>query len=203
MKVILQLSDGREMIVSEVKNIYILEDDLESNQNETEISEKPTEGKWFKVNPLAIDKTLFKEERVSSRQESIRLLILDAFEELKKNLKYAKPFKTMMPQKTWDRKTVKELKELASNLGNHNADWVEQAFEWAQRIANGESWEDVCDKKDTANWYRLIVWKDGYTRIIYGARECDDNNRATYISRYGYREYYSMSYTVPLVVSYE
>ena len=30
------------------------------------------------------------------------------------------------------------------------ADWVEQAFEWAQRISNGESWKTICNDADTA-----------------------------------------------------
>lgn len=45
--------------------------------------------------------------------------------------------------------------------------WVQQAFEWAQRISNGESWEDVCNKEGNIKYERLIIWKneDEYAAI--------------------------------------
>lgn len=119
---------------------------------------------------------------------------------------YGRSFKTMMPEKTWDSKTVFELKKMACQLGDHNANWVEQALEWAQRIANGESWEAICYDVDTANWYRLVVWKYGYTRRVGGSSvDCDkyifytascvhDNNLDDYDHPYN---------TVPLVVLYD
>lgn len=136
-----------------------------------EIAKVPTQGKWFEVNPLAIDQELFEWEREDKSQEITRQYILDAFVEVLNNPKYAKPFKTMFPEKTWTTKRTKELRELASKMGNHNADWVEQALEWAQRIHNGESWEDICNKPDTAKWFRVIVWKDGFMRFVGGSKE--------------------------------
>ena len=176
---------------------------LQVNGQTEQFAEKPTEGKWFKVNPLAINQQLFKRKRSDYQQEQTRQLILKAFEEMKNNPKYAKPFKTMMPEKTWESKTVGELKELASKLGDHNADWVEQALEWAQRIANGESWEKICNRSDMANWYRLVVWKNGDTRLVGGSRKVDFYNSASGVSSFSYHGDVNVDYAVPLVVLYK
>lgn len=162
----------------------------------------PKEGKWFKVNPLAIDVEIFEFSRQDSKQEFLRQIILDAFVEVQNNPKYAKPFKTLIPNKNWAIKDIDELKELPAKLGYHIADWVEQAFEWAQRIVNGESWEDLCNKPDTSNWYRLVVWKDGYTRFIGGSCIGNDTNSAACVSNYNVDSVYILSGTVPLMVSY-
>ena len=200
MKVTLQVN-GRKMTFSEVESISILEDDFESKT--LEVAQKPTEGKWFKVNPLAIDENLFKKKRSDSKQEKTRQLILEAFEEMKKDSKYAKPFKTMVPEKTWTSKTVSELKEMAKELGDHNADWVEQALEWAQRIANGETWKSICNDPDTANCYRIVVWKNGYCRLVGGSRKDDDSNPASDVGWNDYDDSGNYDSTVPLVVLYE
>lgn len=176
---------------------------LQVNGRTEQIAEKPTVGKWFKVNPLAIDQNLFREKRRDSRQEETRQIILAAFEEMKKNPKYEKPFMTFIPKKTWESKNVGELKELASKLGNHNADWVEQTLEWAQRIANGETWEAVCNKKDTANWYRLVAWENGYYRLVGGSRNCCDDYSASYVYAMRYYDFSDLSIAIPLVVSYQ
>lgn len=208
MEITLRLSDGQKQTFSEQELIEIVETHLQNkkcivNQYATEVAEVPTEGKWFIVNPLAIDQNLFKEEREDSRQETTRQYILEAFEEMKKDSKYAKPFKTLMPEKTWKSKTVKQLKWLAVELGDHMADWVEQFLEWAQRIANGESWEDICNKADTANWYRLVVCKDGEVRLVGGSRKCHAFIPA---SKVGFGNFYDDNYVFyaePLVVSYD
>ena len=108
-----------------------------------------------------------------------------------------------MPKKTWDSKTVEELKQLACKLGDHNANWVEQALEWAQRICNGETWETVCNNADTANWYRLVVWKNGDARLVGGLRFYNLNYPASYVYDYVYYSNFRFNYTVPLVVLYE
>ena len=200
--------NGKEMTFSEKELISILKEHFKSeeskvNEHALEVAQRPTEGKLFKVDPLSIDQELFKKKRRDSRQEATRQYILEAFEEVKKNSKYAKPFKTLMPEKTWNSKTVSELKELASSLGDHNADWVEQALEWAQRIANGEAWEEICNKRDTANWYRLVVWKNGYARLVGGSRYDHDFAPACDVSNLNYNDSYNFNYTVPLVVLYE
>ena len=168
-----------------------------------QVCDRPEEGKWFEVNPEAINQELFQAKRDDWFQEQTRQLILEAFTEMKNYPeKYGRSFKTMMPEKTWRSKTVAELKELARRLGDHNADWVEQALEWAQRIHNGESWEDVCNEPDTANWYRLVVWQDGYARLIGGSIKVDANSPASDVSSSIYVSGSRLKYTVPLVVLY-
>ena len=109
----------------------------------------------------------------------------------------------MMLKKTWTFKTVAELKQLACEFGNHNADWVEQALEWAQRICNGESWEAVCNNADTANWYRLVVWKNGYARLVGGSRSDGNDYPASDVDNVDCNSNRRICNTVPLVVLYE
>ena len=183
-----------------IVNLFLLKSEVST----IEVAEKPTEGKWFDVNPLAIDQKLFKKKRGYSRQESTRKLILEAFTEMKNNPeKYGKPFQTMMPEKTWESKTVAELNELATCLGDCIADWVHQALEWAQRIANGESWKAICNEADTANWYRLVVWKNGYARLIGGSRKENFGIPASDVSDVFYFSSFRLYHTVPSVVRYK
>ena len=178
MKIILPVH-GRERTFSEQELIAILEKHFSDKVNEqattANVAKVPTEGQWFEVNPQAITQNLFQKKRKNERQEKTRNLILEAFAEMQSSPeKYRRKFKTMMPMKTWTSKTVEGLNLLACELGDHNADWVEQALEWAQRICNGESWEAVCNNADTANWYRLVVWKNGYARPVGGSRIYND-----------------------------
>ena len=117
--------------------------------------------------------------------------------------KYGKNFKTMISKKAWSTKTYRQLSKMASNLSDHNADWVEQALEWAQRIANGESWEAICNDKDTADWYRLVVWKEGNALLVGGSVHDDSDSSASNVDDYGYLDGSSLYDAVPLVVLYE
>ena len=205
MKVTLQVN-GQEMTFSEQELTAIIENHFttKTTKNAAEVAEKPTEGKWFEVNPSAINQQIFKKKREDSLQEATRNLIQEAFAEVKKNTeKYGKPFKTMMPENTWSSKTVAELKELAESLGDCIGDWVHQSLEWAQRIANGESWETICNESDTANWFRLVVWKDGYARLVGGSRVDKSSVPASDVSVYSYDSRYRLDFTVPLVVLYK
>lgn len=144
-----------------------------------EITQTPTEGKLFEVKPLEIDRSFFQKKRKDKNQDKIRHIIKEAFAELDRyHEKYASPFYTLIPEKTWDGFLVNTsiLNKYANNLGGYMADWVEQALEWAQRICNGESWEAVCNEPDTANWYRVVVWKNGYCVNIGGSRKAQDNS---------------------------
>lgn len=207
MKVTLPIH-GREKTFLEQELIAILEKYLSNEAIEqtttANVAQVPTEDQWFEVNPQAINQSLFQKKRKDERQEKTRKLILEAFAEVKSSPeKYGRKFKTMMPKKTWISKTVKELKQLACELGDHNADWVEQALEWAQRICNGESWEAVCNNVDTANWYRLVVWKNGYARLVCGSRDSFNYHPASDVSDYDYNSGDRIRSTVPLVVLYE
>ena len=134
-------------------------------------AEKPTEGKWYQVNPRTITIGLFENERSDKRQELIRKIILEAFVEAHKNSKYYEPFETMVPNRTEEHFFEKELKILAQKIGDSQTDWVEQALEWAQRISNGETWENLCNKPDYNKWFRLIVGKNDESWIIGGSTE--------------------------------
>lgn len=209
MKISLQLN-GREMTFSEEELIAILEKHFKSKTTEKktspaiEVANVPTEGKCFIVNPLEINMNLFKKERHDPKQECIRKLIEEAFDEVKKNpVRYGKPFKTMIPPKTWSGKTVGELRDLASNLGDHMTDWIEQALEWAQRISNGEPWEALCNDLDTARWYRLVKWKYGGYRLVGGAKESLFNFPASYVQNNNMCENNRLNTTVPSVVFYK
>ena len=167
--------NGRKMTFTEQELIAIVEKHFCREETEqmitADVVQKPTEGKWLEVKPQTIDQTLLQKERKDSMQESTRQLILEAFTVLQNNpQKYGKNFKTMIPQRPWKYKTITELKEMTTQIGDNIADWVEEAVEWAQRITNGEKWEAICNYEDTANWFRLVVWKDGHTKLIGGAR---------------------------------
>ena len=206
MEITLRLSDGQKKIFSEQELVAIVEEHLQNSRPEketTEFAEVPMDGKWFKVEPLSINQNLFKEKREDSKQEVTRQYILEAFEEMKKDSKYAKPFKTMIPCKTWESKTISEFEMLANEIGDHIANWIEQALEWAQRIANGESWEDICNKEDTAKWYRLVKWKHGYHRPVGGSRIYYNVNPASKVDYNNYNDCNTFGNTVPLVVSYD
>lgn len=164
--------------------------------------EGPTEGKAFEVNPSEIERSLFSAKRKDEKQERTRQLILKAFAKVDANPeKYGKPFKTLMLEKTWKEETVKRLEELANSLGDHLADGVEQTMEWAQRIANGETWEAVCNEPDTANWYRLVKW-EGYYRNIGGSRNSIYYHFPAAAVSIGYDSFSILNCTVPLVVLY-
>lgn len=217
MKINLKVN-GQEMTFSEEELIAILEKHFGNELTErgstekvsTEVARVPTVGEPFEVDPQAINQELFQkkweglpESERGSRQGETCKRILKAFEAMKNNPeKYGRKFKTMMPEKTWAYKTIEGLKIEACKLGDHNADWVEQALEWAQRICNGESWEDVCDNPDTADWYRLVLSDDYHELTVGGSRIIHDDNPASFVEDYDAPPFYSINDTVPLVVLY-
>lgn len=151
MKFTLQVG-GREMTFSEPELRFIIEEYFRGSTTKRtmtdKVAQKPAEDAWFEVKPKAIDKKLFGKKRKDKRQEVVRRIIVEAFAEMKDNPeKYGKNFKIMMLKR----------KEMVSKVGDHNADWVERAFVSAQRIENGESWEAICNDKNTVDWYRVVV----------------------------------------------
>ena len=205
-KVKLQVN-GRDMFFSVEELNSIVEKHLSHRTkkvSKVKVAKIPTEGEWFEVKPQTIDQNLFKDERINPKQEETRQLILEAFAEMKhKPKKYGRNFKTMMIKKKWTSKTIRELKLIACIMRDHNANWIEQALEWAQRISNGESWESICNDADLSKYYRLVVWKNGKNKIIGGSIRAYDCGSASDISVEDYGEHYSLNYTVPLVVRYD
>lgn len=210
MKITLQVN-GREMTFSEEELIAILNEHFSERETEEQTTkcvqteDKTTQvaktDKYFDVTPSSINRNLFQEEREDVQQEWPRQIILEAFDEFDRHPeKYAKSFKVMIPKKTWSSKTVEELKSLAKKLGDHNANWVEQALVWAQRISNGETWEALCNEPDTEAWYRLIVWKNGYPRLVGGSVNNSNYNSASGVYNIDYDGGSFLFDTVPLVV---
>ena len=168
----------------------------------SDLAQIPSEGKLFEVNPLGIDRSKFEKPMSNRKQEWTRQIIQKAFAEVDKHPeKYASAFYTLMPEKKWNGlKTVAELNAYANDLDGQMADWVEQALEWAQRIFNGESWETICNNADTANWYRVILWKNGCYRLVGGSRNYNVLNPASDVFDYDYGSFNCIYDTVPLVV---
>ena len=171
----------------------------------SKVVEKPIEGKWFEVKPKEINQKLFKKKKRDESQEQTRRLILYAFEEMDKYPeKYGKNFKTLIPKKDWESKTTEELEELACELGDHNADIVEQALEWAQRIANGESWKSICNKYDTCSFPRIITFGNIKVRVGGGPKKVIDYDVSVPATNLGhYAEKCDKFVGVPLVISYK
>jgi len=220
MKFILQVN-GEEMTFSELELTAIVEKHFlieagkviekgkepERTQNNTNdrLEIKPVEGIWFRVEPLTIDQELFAIRRLDERQEGTRQIILDAFEQVNSApIIYGRPFETFMPKKKiYDSMRVEQMREIASRLGDHMANWIEQALEWAQRIHNGETWENLCNKPDLSNWYRLVVWKNGKPRLVGGTHRGMFECSSTYVDSTINGSKAILHNAVPLVVRYK
>ena len=203
MKLEIVFKDGRKETFDGVASFNVTEEQITNEEcHASDVAQTLTEGKLFEVNPFGIDRSKFEKPMSNRQQEWTRQIIQEAFAEVDKHPeKYASVFYTLIPEKKWNGyKNVAELKVYANELGGLMADWVEQALEWAQRIFNGESWEAICNNADTANWYRVILWKNGYYRLVGGSRDHSDSNPASYVCKYDFDSDYSFSFTVPLVV---
>lgn len=195
----LQTKDGGIQEISRVEFISTSRD-----KRAYPIALKPKEGHCFEVNPEGINQELFKVKRNDPKQEKVRQCILEVFEELKKSPERNRPFKTLIPNKTWNgSKTVWSLKKLSRELGTCISDWVEQTLEWAQRIANGETWEAVCNEPDTAIWFRLVVWKDGDVHFVGGSYCLEPKTPPADVKLGKYYDYNGVEYAVPSVTIYD
>ena len=206
MKLEIVFKDGRKKTFDSVASFNVTEEQTANEEcHASDVAQTPTEGKPFEVNPLGIDRSKFENPMSDRQQEWTRQIIQEAFAEVDQNpQKYASAFYTMIPEKKWNgNKNVAELKAYANDLGGLMADWVEQALEWAQRIFNGESWEAICNNADTANWYRMIIWKNGYPRIVGGSRNFNFNYPVSGVCDYNCSSIFTSNYTVPLVVLYD
>ena len=205
MKLTLQIN-GREMTFSEEQLTAILENHFSGEETEIvaeEAAKSSIVGAAFVVTPSSINKDIFKKERKDPYQEEIRQLILEAFEELEKiRFQICKPFKIIVPEKTWTIKNVRELKQIAIDLGGQTTNWIEQALGWAQEINDGATWEDLCNKKDKHACYRLIIWKDGKCKIVGGSIKDSNHNSLTNISDLSYEEDHLVINTVPSITQY-
>lgn len=167
-----------------------------------QVVQPPREGQLFEVNPWEIDRSNFAGQMQDMRQEDTRQIIREAFDEVDKHPeKYGSSFYTMIPEKYWNGyKDVEYMNVYSRQVGGLTADWVQQALEWAQRIHNGESWEDICNHVDTAPNYRLICWKDGSYRVVGGSKEFRDRFSASDVDVSGNDVATYYANTVPLIV---
>lgn len=200
MRIEVFFEDGRKQILEGVESFREID-----KEKKHEISRKPEEGKLFRVEPLNINKKLFEEQKNDKSQEFARRIIKDAFRKVEQNPnRYSTPFWTLVPENKWNYneiKNEKELRDYALDSGGQMADWIEQALEWAQRIQNGESWENLCNNPDTLRFYRMIEWKDGEPKIVGGSTEENYTYSPTHIFlRLVYSCKRGVPYTVPLIV---
>lgn len=143
-----------------------------------EVQSPPREGVGYVVMPLEIDEELFEEERLDAKQEETRQAILRAFKVLNRDpKKYGKNFMSIVPYYNFC-KIGEVTYELWEN-NNHTSGVIDlgfnQVIEWAQRIANGETWEDMCNKKDRMNAYRVLFKDDEHgEKILVGGCSLDD-----------------------------
>lgn len=157
----------------------------------------------FRVSLETIDLELFKEPRKDSKQEEVRQIILEALFEAQSKPEYAKPFKIVIPESDKKNATILDLMILASKIGDHLTNWIEQCLEWAQKITNGISWEELCNTPDPSKWRRLVFWKNGYWRIIGGATVTTISFSASDVISYFFSLRYSVSNTAPAVTVYD
>jgi len=135
---------------------------------------RPAEEVWFDVIPLSIDQSLFTEVRKDEKQELTRQWILWAFSKLNQNPeRYGKPYQTMIPEKDWlEEKMACELEDIAEKKGSQMGWLLEQILEWPQRICNGESWEELCNRKDKSKWPRIVLkYPDALEYKVVGGGE--------------------------------
>lgn len=204
MKITLQIngqerSYSEEELISKLNELEEIKSKSRINLRTIEVAQKPTVGKCFSVDPNSIDQDLFTEERTDIVfEESVRLQILKAFEEVRNNpQRYSKKFKTFIPEKKWGGRTVRELKEMAIEKGGTLTDIVDQRLEWAQRIQNGESWYEVCRMQDPIEWCRLVAsGKDSYEYMVGGMSRQSTFYTDTFINN-------CESIIVPLIKFYE
>lgn len=130
--------------------------------------QKPIDNEWFEVKPHTIDRKLFEKPRKDNYQEECRRTILKAFDVIEHKPEYGRDFETLMPTAVTSG-TGEKLLQIAQDFNGHTANWIEQALEWAQRIANGESWRALCNYQDTANYFRFVEWTPRHCRIIGGS----------------------------------
>ena len=193
--------DGRKENFDNVASFNVVEETSTLKVfNAYEVAKTPSDEKLFEVNPLEIDRRYFREQRKNLLQENTRQVILKAFDEFDKCPgSYYSSFYTLIPKKRWGNwKNGRELCDYANclDLEGHMANWVEQALEWAQRISNGESWEDICSKRGNIKRSRVILGGNG----IYLLVGCEGLLPASNIHDTGYLSNFRFHSAVPLVV---
>lgn len=156
------------------------------------------------VNQETIRRNLFKREKEIPEQEELRLLIREAFNEVRNNPnKYPTKFKVIIPRKRWPKKNINKMEKVARSFDGKIADWVELALALAQKLTNGESWAKVCNDPDTEKWYRLVMWKENCWKQIGGSKKAKDLKPSSFLHSSQYLGDERIKSTVPLIVKYD
>ena len=174
----------------------ILEEHREMKGTTYGLREKIMIGRWFRVTPATINQKLFQEKRENWYQEEFRQRILEVFKDFKRYPERLRPFKTIVPfeEGAW---SAEGLDAIADKYDGHVANWYEQELEWAQRISNGESWEEVCNEMGGPRKICYIVRSSKH--YLVGLR----NKNGTYKDDLPLTSLYCAKPMKPLVVSYK
>ena len=175
MKLEIELKNGNKQVIEDVENYTVIDD-------ETAKISPPTEGEVFEVDLSRIKRELFRLPRKDDEQEGTRQLIIEAFSKVDST---TQKFQVYVPKRTWKgRREPSWLQSYAKQFGGRVATWLEWALVLAQRISNGESWENICNDFDTAknHW---MVWVETNERFGYDVFYRVGGE----IGRYGYTPY--------------
>lgn len=167
---------------------------------------RPIYEEWFEVDASTIDITLFQKERADIDQENTRKLILKAFDQMKNEPEKYGKFRTLMPSQEWYPTKlcceIAAMKDFVREKGGEMATWIHQALEWAQRIANGDSWEAICNEADTVYWYRAVIWDNGFVRIVGGSIYDEPVKSASHVNYRNYGDGAFFENVVPLIAQH-
>ncbi len=145
---------------------------------------RPVEGEWFDVEPYRINRKLFEDDRQDKEQQFTLGNIRKAFQWLDSSpYENGRPFKILIPKKTWGTITIREMLDITKTFGGNMSTGFETDFLWAQIINNGETWENLCNKPDTLNYYRLVNWgkENSVIFLTGGALKGSINYSATHV----------------------
>ena len=82
---VVQVEVRKKRVITSEQPSNVLSSEATQQTTTAKVAHKPTENEWFEVKPRAIDQKLFENKRKDDKQEATRLLILEAFAEMKKN----------------------------------------------------------------------------------------------------------------------
>lgn len=160
----------------------------------------PEPDKWFRVDIRTIDSVLFEEKRSDRQQEIVRKMIRLSLDEAKHGFCYP-VFYTTFPTKNWNKLSINRIVMMSEDkIGDGIATIIMQGLEWAQRISNNESWEQLCNRPDQNQFYRMVKWyiPESFKKIG-GSRAIGDRNPETDYFKPSNKREDVLCDTVPLV----
>lgn len=162
----------------------------------------PEVGEWFPITPANINWTAVEEACEKADATNLWENISWAKEQMSTDPKYQGVIESLVPKKTWNWKTEKELRELATELGDEMVDEVITYLEFAQRINNGGEVDTLTKKADHLPYYRQIITRNGGTGFVGGASAVDCKDPPAVLLRSSYYPDYKYFATVPAVARF-